>query len=383
MEKSIANGLESIRPLIDNASDLIQITSFEGHLNYVNSTWQQTLGYTAAEVYQCAFVDFVCPQSKEVWSEALRVAVAGVESYSIQLALQTKTGQLCSVEGVIRCLNAGDRTSEESPWEFWTLWRRVNASQFPSLDLLHPEAEILKALEKERELGELKSRFIAMVSHEFRTPLTTIQSAAELLEYYDWSESDKQERFQQIRAAVQHMTQLLEDVLLIGKADAQRLEFAPHPLDLVAFCEDLIAELGLVAGRHLLEFDVDGEVSLVCLDAKLLRQILSNLLSNATKYAPQGGSVGLRLDYQHNQIILQVSDQGIGIPQDDQEHLFEAFYRASNVGSIQGTGLGLAIVKKCVDLHKGQIVIESQVGVGTTFTVMLPLEPLSDERAYV
>lgn len=249
--------------------------------------------------------------------------------------------------------------------------------------LRESEENILKALAKERELSELKSRFVSMVSHEFRTPLTTIQSSAELLEYYEWTAAERQERFQQIRTAVQHMTQLLEDVLLIGKVDSGRVQCKPKPIDVQAFCQELLADLQLTTSdRHRVFFHTTGIPKTVALDPKLLRQILSNLLSNAVKYSPEGGDVALLVDYQTDRLQFSVRDQGIGIPLEDQEHLFEAFYRATNVDTIQGTGLGLAIVKKCVDLHGGEIKCESSVGSGTVFIVTLPTGQFAEETLY-
>ncbi|WP_421657989.1 PAS domain-containing sensor histidine kinase [Leptothermofonsia sp. ETS-13] len=240
-------------------------------------------------------------------------------------------------------------------------------------DRKRAEAEIVKALEKEKELNELKSRFVSMISHEFRTPLTTIQSATELLEYYEWSQAEKRERFQQIHIAVQHMTQLLEDVLLIGRVEAGKLGFNPSLIDLTAFCRQLVAETQLTTDhKYCITFNSQEQAQNTWIDQKLLRQILTNLLSNAIKYSPNGGNIELGLNYGTNIIQLWVKDEGIGIPPEAREHVFEAFFRAKNVSTIQGTGLGLAIVKKCVELHKGTIRLESEVGAGTTFIITLP-----------
>ena len=272
------------------------------------------------------------------------------------------------------------------------------------------EGEIRKALEKEKELTELKSRFISMTSHEFRTPLTTIQSSAELLEHYShkWTEERKLTHLHRIQTSVKHMTKLLNDVLIIGKAEAGKLKLDPVPLDLEKFCTNLVEELQLNDTNHhtitftssqgIENFQVEergreregvqarggvGEVSAnlgsnispppPCMDEKLLRQILENLLSNAIKYSPNGSTVEFTLSRHQNQAVFQIRDQGIGIPTEDQQRLFETFHRASNVGTIAGTGLGLAIVKKCVDIHQGQIAMDSEIGVGTTFTVTLPI----------
>jgi signal transduction histidine kinase len=170
------------------------------------------------------------------------------------------------------------------------------------------------------------------------------------------------------------MVQLLGDVLIIGRAEAGKLEFNPAPLDLAQFCRDLVEEMQLGAGaHHTITFVSQGECAEAHVDEKLLRQILSNLISNAVKYSPQGGPVRLELTCGEREAVLQVQDQGIGIPPPDQEHLFETFHRARNVENIPGTGLGLTIVKKSIDLHGGTIAVKSQVGAGTTVTVTLPM----------
>ncbi len=254
------------------------------------------------------------------------------------------------------------------------------------------EAEVRKSLEKERELNELKTLFISIVSHEFRTPLSTILFSASLLENYgnQWSEERRITHLQRIQGAVHHMTQLLEDILILGKYESGTIVCHPHPLNLQEFCQDIIEEFQLTIGsQHKLFFEVTqgcsvkaGTQSTTCLetlpvpevylDEKLLRQILTNLLSNAIKYSELGSKVNLELIYLDQQVCFKIHDQGLGIPSEAYQHLFEKFYRASNVGNIPGTGLGLAIVKRSVDLHRGKITVESQLEQGTTFTVWLP-----------
>ena len=238
------------------------------------------------------------------------------------------------------------------------------------------EAEIRTALKKEQELNELKSRFVTMTSHEFRTPLTTILSSAELLQDYGarWAEERKLQHLQRIQTAVQHMIGLLNDVLLIGKAEAGKLEYKPIQLDLIRFCRELVEEVQFTTNNHTVVFYSELAEFDAYIDEKLLRHILSNLLSNAIKYSPQGGKVQLELLRQHSIASFSVQDQGIGIPADDLDQLFNSFYRANNVGNISGTGLGLAIVKKSLDLLAGEIMVESEVGVGTRFTVTIPLQ---------
>ena len=237
------------------------------------------------------------------------------------------------------------------------------------------ELETYKMLQRERELGNLKSRFVSMTSHEFRTPLATIQSSAELLERYrqKFSQEKQLTHLHRIQTAVERMTQMLNDILIIGEAEAGKLEFNPTPIDVVQFCHDLVEELQQNGELHRISFTSQYPSISISSDEKLLRHILSNLLSNAIKYSPTGTTVQFSLTCQDATAIFQIQDNGIGIPPEDVLRLFESFHRATNVGTIQGTGLGLAIVKQCVDLHKGKITVNSEVGKGTTFTVTLPL----------
>ncbi len=255
-------------------------------------------------------------------------------------------------------------------------------------DRKQAENELRETLQKEKELNELKSRFVSMASHEFRTPLTSILGSTELLEHYrhKWSDEKKRVHFQRIYSNVRNMTQMLDEVLLVGKAEAGKLEFKPSPMNVIEFCRSFVEELQLGAGReHTIIFTPQGlcteseseadssPCTAANLDEKLLQHILSNLLSNAIKYSPVSSTIQLLLTCRDSQIELQIQDGGIGIPDEDQPRLFEAFHRATNVEGVPGTGLGLVIVKNAVDLHGGSITINSKVGVGTTFTVTLPL----------
>jgi PAS domain S-box-containing protein len=232
-----------------------------------------------------------------------------------------------------------------------------------------------EALAKERELGELKSRFIAMASHEFRTPLTTIQASVDLLRRYSdrMSEAQKQDNLVSIRREIVTLTELLDGILTIGRAEAGRLDFEPRGLDLRSLAIDLIEKAKLTARPdHSFVFNCVGSCGAVIADEQLIRHMLSNLLSNAVKYSPKGGPITIHLQCDGHQIALSVADKGIGIPATGREYVFEAFHRFDNVGAISGTGLGLAIVKRAVERHNGQIAVDSQTGVGTTFRIALP-----------
>lgn len=237
------------------------------------------------------------------------------------------------------------------------------------------ELETRAALDRQQELNDLRSRFVAMTSHEFRTPLAAILSAQDLLKMYGdrIPESEKLELLGLIESGVKRMTSMLERVLLLGQAEANMLEFKPTKLDLEALCQDLVAE---ARNQHQdsncqVMLDFRGTARNDQYDEKLLRHIFSNLLSNAVKYSPDGGEVRMAVCIQDTQTVFDISDQGIGIPPGEANALFTSFHRASNVGSIPGTGLGLAIVKQSVDLHGGSIAVSSNVGKGSCFTVRL------------
>lgn len=241
------------------------------------------------------------------------------------------------------------------------------------------QTELLtQALEKEKELNRLKSQFVSTVSHEFRNPLAAVFIATELLEKTpNLPEAKKFSYLQRIKASVQSMNQLMEDVLIMGQAEADRLDCNPALLDLEQFCHSLLEEFSMSKAQETtIVFSSQGGATQVWMDERLLRYILTNLLSNAIKYSPADATIhfALTINSEARIATFQIQDQGIGIPEADQPQLFESFFRASNANSIQGTGLGLAIVKRCVDAHHGQIFISSQVGVGTTVNVTLPLE---------
>ncbi|WP_428843084.1 PAS domain-containing sensor histidine kinase [Sphaerothrix gracilis] len=236
-------------------------------------------------------------------------------------------------------------------------------------------AKLRQANQQLQELSDMRSRFVALVCHEFRNPLNNIALSVSSLRRYDaqLSEQEKQDYLVAISANVERMTQIIDDILVIGKIEAKVLEMAPQPLDLVAFCRELLAEHEFSRSELPIEFTCRSRQILAIADERLLRSVLSNLLSNAIRYTPANKRICLKLAKRQNQLILQVQDEGIGIPSEDKRQLFEPFHRGRNVSNIPGTGLGLSIVKQFVDLQRGSLKVVSQVGRGTTFTVRLPI----------
>jgi signal transduction histidine kinase len=232
-------------------------------------------------------------------------------------------------------------------------------------------------LEKAQELYQFKTEFVSMLSHDIRNPLNTILLAAGLLQNNDekLTQEKKLNHLKMIRSAIKNMAQLLDEVSFIGKADSGKLQCQLYPLDLEAFCHQILEEAHLTAleKRVTIEFTSSGDFSSTLWDENLLRHILGNILTNAIKYSHPDSKVKFELTRQEKTVTFKIQDWGIGISTKDQNQLFIPFHRGENVSGISGTGMGLAIVKKCVEAHGGEIKFESQIDVGTTFTVILPL----------
>lgn len=242
--------------------------------------------------------------------------------------------------------------------------------------LQHKRVEKLeRTLAQERELGDLKLRLFSMISHEFRTPLSVILASSQLLGEVlkNLVEADKLKNLSRIESSARLMNRLLTDILTLTRAEAGKLEFKPESLDVEAFCLNLLEELQFSnMANYAIQFSSEGHCTRIFLDEKLLYSILCNLLLNAIKYSPDGGTVSLSLRCEPEATLFKIKDEGIGIPAEDQPKIFEAFYRGQNTDQIAGTGLGLAVVKKCLELHNGSIRLESCVNGGTTCTVRIP-----------
>jgi two-component system sensor kinase FixL len=237
--------------------------------------------------------------------------------------------------------------------------------------------EVNISLTKEKKVNRLKTRFISIASHEFRTPLSSIQLSATLIErYYDQLNRSKVfEHLRKIKLAVGDLTTILEDFLSIEKIDSGGVEPQYSEFDLPGFCEDLLTEMRPQARvGQILTYNHEGASSKVLLDKKLLRHSLTNLLSNALKYSGNNGAIHLTTMITPAGCRISVADNGIGIPKEEQGHLFEAFFRAHNTTAIQGTGLGLNIVKRYMDLMNGRIVVESVEHTGTTVMLSFPAD---------
>ena len=240
------------------------------------------------------------------------------------------------------------------------------------------EAELLKSLAREKELSQMKSNFVSMVSHEFRTPLGIIMSSAQILsDYFErLSPEERLEHLRSIAGNSRHMSSLMEEALVLSRVDAGKMLCEPMPIDLAALCRRITDEaLSACRCDGKINLSVAENCTIARADERLLRHILTNLLSNALKYSPPGAPIDFEVTCQGSDAVFVVRDRGIGIPEADRGWLFEPFHRGRNVENRPGTGLGLTIVKRCVELHGGRIAVQSEPDRGSEFTVRLPLFP--------
>lgn len=364
LEEQLQRSMSEREAILNNAVVGIVLSVKRRH-EWVNEKFAQMLGYPR-QILIGQTSDYIHPD-QESWLRfgvEARQALIDTNNYVCELQLKRRNGELFWVQMGGSCVRPHDPDSGVI-WTFLDITDRKKS-----------EAEMREALEQQKALNELRSRFVAMTSHEFRTPLAAILSAEELLRHYgDRLPADERvEVLDSISGGVQRMSRMLDRVLLLGKADAQMLEFKPHSLDLPALCRQLVEEARIQhpEGKCEVIAEWGAGVGTGLYDEKLLRHVFGNLLSNAIKYSPNGGKVHFRVRRDGEETVFEVSDQGIGIPAEEIPHLFESFHRASNVGAIQGTGLGLAIVKNAVERHGGRIEVASRLGEGTTFTVRLP-----------
>jgi PAS domain S-box-containing protein len=242
------------------------------------------------------------------------------------------------------------------------------------------EKELRKLLEKEKELSQLKSRFVTMASHEFRTPLSAILSSADLIELYakkyaSASDDKKLKHVGRIKAAVHNLTNILNDFLSLSKLEEERVQVNLVAFKLTEFCEEVVDELkGLLKNGQEIRHSCPVPTAEVLMDKKILKNIMYNLLSNAIKYSGENAPIECGIRLSENEVHIDIRDYGIGIPPEDQQHLFTRFFRAHNAENIQGTGLGLNIVRKYLDLLDGDITFESELGKGTKFSLRIPAQ---------
>jgi PAS domain S-box-containing protein len=354
---------ESVEAIFNQSSDAIVLIHSDGSIRQSNPAFNTLFGYEAHELLGQPLRELSNPQQAEMLEEIIQVVMEAKVAQRMEMTAYRKNKALLNVDVAISPIS--DYASSET---------RLICSFRDITERKQLEENLRQTIAKEQELSKLKTRFTTMVSHDFRNPLAAIQTSTDLLKYqYDKLSEEKRVNYlNKIQKQIRHLTDMLEDILLIGKADAIGLSFNPSPFDLENFCRNIMEEIQTTTINHRLLFAARGACQNISMDPRLLRQILVNLLSNAVKYSPNGGDIRFDLSCLENKTIFNIQDNGIGISEEDRAHLFEPYYRAENVMNIQGTGLGLSIVKLGVEAHGGTIQVETALSSGTAFIVTIP-----------
>lgn len=368
-EQSLIESERKFRFISENITDFISIIDNDGKFLYASPSAEKVLGYTPEELIGEGSIYVIHPEDVPKFIEdVLEKAVFEKKEAQLRYRILSKKGEYYWVETYFKpIIDARNETTSII----------CSTRDVTEREQLMKDLEL--ALEKERELNELRSQFVSTASHQFRTPLTVIQSGVELMELYlenlpNEKQAPFKKQFHKIQDEVVRLQDLMNDVLLLGRADARRTPFGPTINNLVQFCQQLVESKynnRFPENRQVI-IEVTGNEKMVSFDTKLLDHALENILSNAYKYSEEG-NINMQLKFEYEQVTIAITDKGIGIPESDLVNLFQPFYRAANTTEIEGTGLGLSIVKEFIDKHGGQIFVVSELNKGTTVNVILPL----------
>jgi PAS domain S-box-containing protein len=354
------------RQVVEGVRDVVFQTDAQGNWILLNPAWERLTGFAVGETLGRSVLDFVWEDDRDLVSQTFaQLRADSAESQLQEIRIRTRAGGFRWADVLIHVRREGGA------------FEGLNGTLHDVTERREAHRVLTEALQRERELGELKSRFVAMASHELRTPLTTIKSSAELLSQFgeQWTAERRAKLFDRIFSNVDHMGELIADVLMLGRAGSDQMPFSPLPLDLSQTVRELARGIHRAeAPTRTLETDLPEAPLEAFADPKLLQLLLRNLLSNAFKYAPSG-PVRLRLACQGDAVVLSVADQGIGIDEADRTRVFEPFGRAQRAEAFPGTGLGLPIALRVAELHGGTLGFDSTPDVGTTFHARFPLRP--------
>ena len=367
-EQSLIESERKFRFISENITDFISIIDNDGRFLYASPSAEKVIGYTPEELIGEGSIYIIHPDDVPNFIEdVLEKAVFDKKESQLRYRVLSKKGEYYWVETYFKpIIDSKNETTSII----------CSTRDVTEREQLMKDLEL--ALQKERELNELRSQFVSTASHQFRTPLTVIQSGVELMEIYlenlpEEKQKPFKKQFHKIQDEVVRLQDLMNDVLLLGRADAKRTPFNPEKRNLVEFCSQLVESKynnRFPANRQVI-IKVAGNVQDIDLDSKLLDHALENILSNAYKYSEEG-NIFMDITFDYEQVKIAIKDNGIGIPENDLVNLFQPFYRAGNTTEIEGTGLGLSIVKEFIEKHNGQIFVESELNKGTTVNVILP-----------
>ncbi len=383
-----------LKVIYENVLDGIIIIDIDGFILSINSSACTMFGYTVDELngqpagmlvggYEQLGLQTARQRSGDIWDTGHSSRIKAIKKDGVSFPAQMSVSKVMDRGRQIYTVIVHDLSDEkkaEAQQQYTNGLEAVVEERTKFLKnivqtLEQAKDEVNTSLLKEKEVNQLKTRFVSLASHEFRTPLSSIQLSASLIErYYDRLERSKVfYHLHKIKLAIGDLTSILEDFLSVERIDSGKVEPEYTRFDLQSLCGELATEMQAQAktGQNI-TYEHSGLSLNVLLDKKLLRHCLINLLSNAIKYSGANSVISMKTDVTETGCQISIADNGIGIPAMDQVHLFEAFFRAHNTTDIQGTGLGLNIVKRYIDLMNGRISFESVEQVGTTFTLSFP-----------
>ncbi len=369
VEESLRNSQRLFTHIFDNVPVGVALSRLsDGRYISVNPYLAQMLDYKQDAMVGRTSTELKIMDSGSRQRHVNDILSGTAEFYKLEIKMKTSTGRTVEVLTSTQVVKVNEEDALLSIVVDITAIKRAERERM-QIEILQSE------LDNRREVVELKERFISGVSHEFRSPLTIMLSGAGILRLHDEKFSSQQriERLVKIETQIHYLSELLDRVLTISKARAGKLQFIPRKFDVIRFCRELFEDFQLTDNnKHVFAFESVGDFDNAHMDEKLLQHILMNLVSNAVKYSAEGKMVRMRLERDDDDVVIEVIDEGIGIPEEEQNQVFEPFFRSKNAETIKGTGLGLSITKESVEAHNGQITWQSQAGVGTTFTVRLP-----------
>ncbi|MEO6149979.1 MAG: PAS domain-containing sensor histidine kinase [Mucilaginibacter sp.] len=388
-----------LKAIIDNAIDGIITIDERGKIESINPAATNLFQYTPEEVIGNNISMLMPPPDREQHDEYInryqRTGVAHIIGIGREVTGLRKDGSrfpfrlgVSEVQYSGRKIYTGfihdlsrEKEAEERLKEYAVSLEQQVEERTLSLKqtvnaLQHAKEEVSQSLEKEKELGQLKSRFVSMASHEFRTPLSSVQLSAVLIEKYaeQFNNANISKHISKIKNSVNNLTGILNDFLSLERLEAGKVEPSFTAFDIVKFSEEITEEMQMIAKENQnIIYQHTGTESTVKVDQSLLKNCIINLIGNAIKYSGENTFIEFNTEITERYLIIIIKDNGIGIPETDQKHLFEPFFRAHNTGSIPGTGLGLNIVARYAGLMNGHIQFESEVNQGTSFTISFPI----------
>lgn len=365
-EENLSASEEQYKLLVENASEAILVLQ-DGLIKYSNPKTFDLLGYAPDELHYAKFLNFIHEDDRELALLNHLKKLKGDNDANVY------TYRIITKRGLIRYFTVNSVLIQ------WGNDRAVLAFLSDVTERKRAEREIQLSFEKQKELSDLRSKFVTMASHEFKTPLTAILGSAEILEKYGQTLEDEKRlrNIFRIQESVKRMNQMLNDIIIMGKSDTGKLELKSAPVDLNEFLQNLVDDLLQRESKKSnpkLNVSIEGLPVDAYVDAEIIRQAIENILSNALKFSSPESEVVFKAYMEKGNIIIKVKDEGIGIPDADKPRLMEPFFKGSNVSNLSGTGLGLTIVKRAVDMHQGKIEIVSQENKGTEVTITIPYQ---------